>query len=102
MNALFEALYASGHIIDLILPLIVAEAALLAWIGPRTGRPQLFRDTAPTLVSGALLLLTVRAALTGAWWGWTAAALTLALVSHIIDLGLRWRRAGRAADAANP
>jgi hypothetical protein len=94
MNDWFEPLFASGRIIDLILLMVAAEAALLAWLGRRSGRASLFADVAPTLVSGALLLLTVRAALAGAWWGWIALILTLALLSHGVDLFLRWRKAG--------
>jgi hypothetical protein len=95
MDTWFSPLFASGRIIDLILLLVAAEAALLAWLGPRAGRESLFTDIAPTLVSGALLLLTVRVALIGAWWGWIALILTLALISHGIELALRWRKAGR-------
>jgi hypothetical protein len=91
MTDWFAPLFASGRIIDLILVLVAAEAALLAWLAPRGGRPALFASIAPTLVSGALLLVTVRAALAGLWWGWIALLLTLALVSHGIDLALRWR-----------
>ncbi|HCS90857.1 MAG: hypothetical protein N838_26730 [Thiohalocapsa sp. PB-PSB1] len=90
MNDWFAPLFASGTIIDFILLLVAAEAALLAWLAPRGGRPRLFARIAPTLVSGALLLVTVRAALAGLWWGWIALFLTLALVSHSIDLALRW------------
>ena len=93
----FEAWFASGRIIDLILLVVAAEAALLAWLGRRGGRPSLFTDVAPTLVAGTLLLLTVRAALAGAWWGWIALILTLALISHGVDLLSRWRKAGRVA-----
>jgi hypothetical protein len=91
----FEPLFASGRIIDWIVLMVAAEAALLAWLGRHSGRASLFADVAPTLVSGALLLLTVRAALSGAWWGWIALILTLALLSHGVDLLLRWRKAGR-------
>lgn len=92
MTIWFEALFASGRIIDLILLLVAAEAAFVAWLGPRVGRERLFTNIAPTLVSGALLLLSVRAALVGLWWGWIALILTLALISHGIDLALRWRK----------
>jgi hypothetical protein len=91
----FEPLFASGKIIDLILLMVAAEAAWLAWLARRGGRASLFADVAPTLVSGALLLLTVRAALAGAWWGWIASLLTLALLSHGVDLLLRWHKADR-------
>ena len=94
MDSLFEPLFANGRIIDLILLLVLAEAALLAWISRHADRNGLFAKIAPTLISGGLLLFTVRAALVGMWWGWIATYLTLALLSHIVDLALRWRHNG--------
>ncbi len=48
------------------------------------------------LCSGAALLLAVRAALVGAWWGWVALPLLAALLAHLVDLGGRW--GGRRRD----
>ncbi|KAA6182412.1 hypothetical protein F2Q65_17985 [Thiohalocapsa marina] len=93
MEAFFGPLFHSGRIIDLILLLVIAEAAAIGWLARRRGRGPGLREIGPTLVSGALLMLTIRSALTDQWWGWTALLLTLALVSHIIDLALHWRRA---------
>jgi hypothetical protein len=98
MSNTFAQLFASGRIIDLILLMVAAEAVLIAWLHRRTQRRPTLADIGPTLVSGALLLLTIRAALTGSWWGWIALILTLALVSHLIDLALRWRRHSANAD----
>lgn len=91
LSEFFEPLFASGRIIDWILIALVLEAVLLALIsrGPRRG---LLRTLAPTLVSGALLMLSVRLALVQTWWGWIAAVLALALVSHLIDLWFKLRR----------
>jgi hypothetical protein len=85
-----SALFASGHIVDAILILVVLEAALLAaWHG-RTGRGVPLGAMAANLCSGAALLLAVRAALVGAWWGWVGGALLAALVAHLVDLRGRW------------
>jgi hypothetical protein len=92
MSDAFEHLFTNGRIIDLILLMVAAEAILISWLHQRSGRGPALAEIGPTLISGALLLLTVRVALTGAWWGWIALILTLALVSHLIDLALRWRR----------
>jgi hypothetical protein len=35
-------------------------------------------------------MLALRAAIADLWWGWIAAPLTLALVTHVIDLARRW------------
>jgi hypothetical protein len=86
-----SALFASGHIVDAILVLVVLEAALLAVWHRRTGRGVRPAALAANLCSGGALLLAVRAALVGAWWGWVGAALLAALVAHLVDLRARWR-----------
>jgi hypothetical protein len=87
-----SALFASGRIVDLILGLVVLEAALLAGWHARTGRGIPPAALAGTLGAGAGLLLALRAALVGAWWGWVAAALLAALLAHALDLLGRWRQ----------
>ena len=85
-------LFASGHIIDAILVLVVGEALALAlWRGRRVPlRPLLFN-----LASGAALMLAVRAALTGAAWWTVAACLLAAFLAHATELGLRlWDATG--------
>jgi hypothetical protein len=86
-----SALFASGRIVDLILALVVMEAILLAVWHRRTGRGVAPAAFAATLCSGAALLLAVRAALVGAWWGWVALPLLAALLAHLFDLRGRWR-----------
>ena len=84
-------LFASGRIIDLILGLVVIEAAALAlWrrrfgTGPAPGR------LAANLASGCFLLLAVRAALVDAAWEWVALALLGSLLAHLADLYCRQR-----------
>jgi hypothetical protein len=84
-------LFASGHIVDLILVLVGLEAILLAIWHRRTGRGVAPSALAANLCSGAALLLAVRAALLGAWWGWVALPLLAALLAHLLDLRGRWR-----------
>jgi hypothetical protein len=85
-------LFASGRIVDLILLFVLLEAALLAGLGRRLGRPCL-ADVAAALLPGVALMLALRAALVDANWPVTAACLALALAAHLADL---WRRWGRA------
>jgi formaldehyde-activating enzyme involved in methanogenesis len=85
-------LFASGHIIDLILGLVVVEALALALWRRRFGTGPSMRVLAPNLASGCCLLLAVRAALVDAWWGWVALALLGSLLAHLADL--RGRRHG--------
>jgi hypothetical protein len=86
-----SALFASGRIIDLILVMVVLEAAALAVWHRRTGRGVAPGAMAATIGSGAALMLAVRAALVGAWWGWVAMPLLAALLAHLVDLRGRWR-----------
>lgn len=52
------------------------------------------RELIGNLVSGACLMLAVRAALLDAPWQQLAAWLLLSLLAHLADLALRWRRRG--------
>ena len=87
-------LFHSGHILDLILLLVLAEALLLAWHHHLTGRGPPLRALLPNLLSGAALLVAVRLALVQSGWLWVAAALLFALLAHLADLRQRWRQAG--------
>jgi hypothetical protein len=85
-------LLTSGRAVDLILGLLVIEAAVLLTFHHRTGRGLGARQLLGLLLSGGFLLLALRAALTDAGWLWIGAWLTLALVAHLADLAMRWRR----------
>ena len=84
-------LFATGRIIDLILVLVLLEVAALTAFRGLTGRGPRLSDLLPMLVSGALLLVAVRAALGDAWWGLIALPLLGALIAHLFDLRQRWR-----------
>lgn len=87
-----SALFASGRIIDVVLTIVGLEVlALLAW-GRRGGRGLAPLDLLGQLLAGALLLLAVRCALTGADYRWTAALVTASLPAHLFDLVRRARR----------
>lgn len=86
-----EALFADGRIVDLILGLTLLEAVGLVAYHRRTGRGVAPGELAGNLLSGVCLLLALRGALVGAWWGWVALGLTGSLVAHLADLRRRWR-----------
>ncbi|XBQ17002.1 MAG: hypothetical protein ABL308_03790 [Oceanicaulis sp.] len=86
--AVIEGLFASGRIIDLILILVLAEAALLALVRPLRGSMRLI-DIASLLLPGVMLMLAVRAALTGAPYTMTAAVLAAAFAFHLLDVARR-------------
>lgn len=84
-------LFASGRIADLIVLLTLAEGLLLSLYHRMTGRGLAPRQVISLLLPGIFLLLAMRFAMTGAWWGWVALCLSLALLAHLADLAARWR-----------
>lgn len=79
-----QAFFASGHAIDLVLLVLLAEGLLL-W---RRGRAAP-ASIALALLPGALVLIGARAALTGAAWPAVAVPLLLSLPIHLADIRRR-------------
>ncbi|SHN51621.1 hypothetical protein [Erythrobacter sanguineus] len=79
-----EWLFASGHAADLILGVLVIEAA---WL--RLGRGWGWGAMVRLLGPAALIVLGLRAALTGMDWWWIALPLALSLPLHLMDLRVR-------------
>jgi hypothetical protein len=86
-----EALFASGLVADLALAVLAAEAAALWALRRFAGRGPGLGPFAWFLVAGAALLLALRAALTGAGYGWVGAALAAAGIAQVLELRRRWR-----------
>lgn len=84
--------FSSGRIVDLILGLAFLESMVLAVHFRKSGRGIPLVELAGNMAAGGCLLLALRAALTGAWWGWIAMLLTGALLAHALDLWCRWHR----------
>ena len=88
-------LFASGRIIDLILGVMLLEAAAIVVLGLG------FRDRWPVrgllfnLAAGAALLLALRAMLTDAGWMVAGFWMGCALVAHLLDVAFRLRRHAR-------
>jgi len=85
-------LFASGRIVELILVLVALEAAGLVALRRLRGVGPPLASTLTNLLSGAALLLALRAALVGSGWVWIALWLLAGLAAHLGDLALRWRR----------
>jgi hypothetical protein len=85
-------LFASGRLVDLILVVVLLEAAalLLYWARSRRGIAPL--DLLPNLCAGAFLLLALRAALAGVGWMIASLCLAAAGLAHLIDVSRRWRK----------
>ncbi len=86
-------LFASGHIIDAILVVTVLESFLLAAYHTRTGRGPAPKPFLVNLLSGLCLMVALRCALIGAWWGWIGLCLIGSLAAHLADLAHRWGKA---------
>ncbi len=91
MMELFAQGFASGRIIDVVVVLTVLEAAALILWRRMTGTGPRLSAFGLNLLSGLSLMLAVRAALVGAWWGFVAAWMLAALVLHLADLWRVWR-----------
>jgi hypothetical protein len=85
------ALFANGRIIDIIIAGMFLEGLALAALHSKTGHGVPPRNLLPNLGSGMCVLLAMRLALAGAWWGYASAALLLALIFHVADLAGKWR-----------
>jgi hypothetical protein len=70
----------------------VLEIAVLIALHRLTGLGPRPKDILPTLLSGLLLMLALRAAIADLGWQFIALPLSLALATHLIDLARRWRR----------
>ncbi|WP_188446278.1 hypothetical protein [Sphingomonas psychrolutea] len=80
-------LFGQGHAVDLILGVM-----LLEWLLLTRGRGWRKGDAALRLLPGALMVLALRAALTGAGWWWIALALAASFPVHLADIARRPRR----------
>lgn len=84
-----EEFFSSGHAIDVVLAVLVGEAA---WLKYRRW-PSLSILT--TLGPAVLMMLGTRAALVGASWIWIALPLAASFPLHLADLG---RQATKSRD----
>ena len=85
-------LFASGHLVDFILVVVVLEAAGLLWYWARARRGIAPLDLLPNLCAGAFLLLALRATLAGSGWMLACFFLAAAGLAHLTDVYRRWRK----------
>jgi hypothetical protein len=86
---MLKGFFASGHAVDLILVVIVAEFVFLSTRRRRRAdRPPLI-DRVLAFAPGVCLLLALRAALTDTGWAWVALALAASFPFHLADLARR-------------
>jgi hypothetical protein len=75
-----ESLFTSGRAVDLVLAFMAVEAIVLILMKRRAV------TVALTILPGAVMMLALRAAITGAGWQWVAIWLTVSLPLHLADL----------------
>lgn len=80
-----EALFSSGHAVDIVLVVLVMEGIVLIVRGRNAA------DIFWMLLPAALILLALRAALTDMDWPWIAGFLAASFPAHLIDLQRRAR-----------
>jgi hypothetical protein len=74
-------LFESGHAADLVLAVLLLE---YLWLTLAKGRAA--GEVAAILLPAAMMMLALRAALTGAAWPWIALPLAAAFPIHLLDL----------------
>jgi hypothetical protein len=78
-----EAFFSSGRAVDVVLLVLAIEAIWLK------ARGQAWADIAPALLPAVLMMLALRAALTGMAWPFISLPLALAFPVHLYDLKRR-------------
>ena len=84
-------LLASGRLVDLILLIVVIEAAVLIAYWRITRKGIAPRDLLPNLIAGAFLLLALRLTIADAGWMAICGCLAASGVANVIDVMRRWR-----------
>ena len=87
-----ESLFASGRIAEAIAVLMLVEFVLILALRRRLGRGPSAGALAATLLAGLCLVMALREALVGAGMAAIGMWLAAALVAHVADMLLRFRR----------
>jgi len=82
----------SGRLFEWIVFLVILEGLLLHWLWRRHAIGLPWHHIIGSFISGACLMLAVRAAVIDAPSAEIALWLALSLIAHLTDLGLRFRR----------
>jgi hypothetical protein len=85
------AFFLGGGIADVVLVVMVFEALLLLALSRRSTSRISAASILSALLPGLFLVLALRAALVRADWFWIALALIGALITHLIDMRLRFQ-----------
>lgn len=75
-----DSFFTSGHAVDFVIAFMVVEATILILMKRRA------LTVIITILPGAVMMLALRAAITGAGWQWVAIWLAVSLPLHLADL----------------
>jgi hypothetical protein len=78
-----EEFFASGRAVDVVLLVLIVEAIWLKF------RANIWADIIPALLPAVLMMIALRAALTGMAWPFVSVPLALAFPVHLYDLRRR-------------
>jgi hypothetical protein len=93
VNSAWLAEYlSSGRAIDVVLGIVALEVAAMAWWLRRKGQPLRISELVGPVLAGVLLMLALRAALTGAGSELVVLFMFLSFPAHLYDLKLRLDR----------
>jgi hypothetical protein len=81
-----QEFFLSGYAADVVLFFIAVEAVLLTARHRKTRRGMNTKAVLLSLTPGACLVIALRIALTGGWWGWIGLALIVSLAAHLMDM----------------
>ncbi len=81
-----------NRLIEIIIGFTLLEGAALLVYHRRSGKGVAPREFVANLLSGLCLMLALRGALAGSWWGWTVLLLLGSGLAHAGDLWRRWQR----------
>ena len=87
-----EEFFSTGRAVDVVLLVLAIEAIWLKWRGQR------WADVVPALLPAVLMMLALRAALTGMAWPFISLPLALAFPVHLHDLRRRRMLGSRLQD----
>jgi hypothetical protein len=85
-----DELLLSRRLIEGVIAFTLLQGVALIVYHRKTGNGVAPREFAANLVSGLCLMLALRGALAGTWWGWTALLLLGSGLVHASDLWRRW------------
>ena len=86
-----RAFFIDGSIADLVLAVMLIEAAVLLAFSRRGTSRLSAASIMSALLPGFFLALALRAAFVRAGWLWIALALIGALITHLVDMRMRFQ-----------